>query len=76
MLGLVLGALLAAAPLTPEGLEQEAAQQALVMDALLTRAARRLARPPRTWAWPWWARTASSSSPPPGPAPTPSFRTP
>jgi uncharacterized protein YkwD len=53
MLGLVLGAVLAAGPLTPEGLEQEAARyvreqsapgtQATV-DPLLTRAARRLAR--------------------------------
>ena len=55
MWGLILGATLAAIPLTPEGLEQEAAryvreqsskgtQSPPVMDALLTRAARRLAR--------------------------------
>jgi uncharacterized protein YkwD len=53
MLGLMLGAVLAAAPLTPEGLEQEATRYVRgqsargtppAEDALLTRAARRLAR--------------------------------
>jgi uncharacterized protein YkwD len=55
MLGLVLGAVLATTPLTPEGLELEAtryvrarstkgARAAPVVDELLTRAARRLAR--------------------------------